>query len=134
MRRALAFVSLGLTVAVALAASSCSSGSSRTLVAEFANVGDLVSRANVQQSDAVVGTVSKIELVQDKSDWLARVTMTLKPEGEMTRITWDYVVGGYMRTPAAQMAPIVDQVVGEQLLRLAAKLGTVMDPASRRAP
>jgi hypothetical protein len=62
------------------------------------------------------------------------LTMTLKPEGEMTKISWDYVVGGYMRTPVAQMAPIVDQVVGEQLLRLAARLGTVMDPAPRRAP
>jgi uncharacterized protein YndB with AHSA1/START domain len=61
------------------------------------------------------------------------LTITLKPEGEMTRISWDYVVGGYMRTPIAEMAPIVDQVVGEQLLRLATRLGTVMDPAPRRA-
>jgi uncharacterized protein YndB with AHSA1/START domain len=60
------------------------------------------------------------------------LTMTLAPEGEMTRISWDYVVGGYMRTPMAEMAPLVDQVVGEQLLRLAARLGTVMDPAARR--
>jgi len=62
------------------------------------------------------------------------LTITLKPEGEMTRISWDYVVGGYMRTPMAQIAPIVDEVVGEQLLRLATRLGTVMDPAPRRAP
>ena len=60
------------------------------------------------------------------------LTMTLEPEGEMTRISWDYVVGGYMRMPMAELAPLVDQVVGEQLLRLAARLGTVMDPASRR--
>jgi hypothetical protein len=33
----------------------------------------------------------------------------------------------------AELAPLVDQVVGEQLLRLATHLGTVMDPASRRA-
>ena len=62
------------------------------------------------------------------------LTMTLAREGEMTKITWDYAVGGYMRTPAAQIAPIVDQVVGEQLLRLAASLGQRMDPAPRRAP
>ena len=62
------------------------------------------------------------------------LTMTLKPEGEMTRISWDYVVGGYMRMPMSQVAPLVDQVVGEQLLRLATRLGTVMDPAPRRAP
>ena len=62
------------------------------------------------------------------------LTVTLRPEGEMTRISFDYVVGGYMRSPMAQIAPIVDQVVGEQLLRLATRLGTVMDPAPRRAP
>ena len=60
------------------------------------------------------------------------LTMTLSPEGEMTRISWDYVVGGYMRMPMAELAPAVDQVVGEQLLRLATHLGTVMDPAARR--
>ncbi|HYD24008.1 MAG TPA: ATPase [Croceibacterium sp.] len=60
------------------------------------------------------------------------LTMTLEPDGEMTRISWDYVVGGYMRMPMAELAPLVDQVVGEQLLRLATRLGTVMDPASPR--
>jgi len=61
------------------------------------------------------------------------LTMTLAPDGELTRITWDYVVGGYMRMPMTDLAPLVDQVVGEQLLRLATRLGTVIDPASRRA-
>ena len=60
------------------------------------------------------------------------LTMTLEPAGEMTRISWDYVVGGYMRTPIAEIAPLVDQVVGEQLLRLATRLGPVVDPVSRR--
>jgi hypothetical protein len=60
------------------------------------------------------------------------LTMTLESQGEMTRISWDYVAGGYTRTPFAQLAPIVDRVVGEQLLRLATHLGTVMDPAARR--
>jgi uncharacterized protein YndB with AHSA1/START domain len=63
----------------------------------------------------------------------AVLTVTLAPEGEQTRITWDYVVGGYMRMPMAELAPLVDQVIGEQLLRLATRLGTVVDPASRRA-
>ena len=48
------------------------------------------------------------------------LTMTLRPDGNGTRIAWDYVVGGYMRTPIARMAPLVDQVVAEQLQRLAA--------------
>jgi hypothetical protein len=60
------------------------------------------------------------------------LTMTLKPEGTMTRISWDYVAGGFMRGKMADMAPVVDGVVGEQLLRLAARLGKVMDPADRR--
>ena len=60
------------------------------------------------------------------------LTMTLAPEGEMTRISWDYVVGGYMRTPMTELAPLVDQVIGEQLLRLAARLGRQVDPAARR--
>ena len=60
------------------------------------------------------------------------LTMTLAPEGEMTKISWDYVVGGYMRMSMTELAPLVDQVVGEQLLRLAAKLGTSWDGARRR--
>jgi hypothetical protein len=62
----------------------------------------------------------------------AVLTMTLKADGEMTRIGWDYVVGGYMRMPMAELAPLVDQVVGEQLLRLSARLGEKVDPAARR--
>ena len=50
------------------------------------------------------------------------LTMTVEPSAAGSRITWDYVVGGYMRTPVAGMAPLVDQVVGEQLTRLAARL------------
>jgi hypothetical protein len=61
------------------------------------------------------------------------LTMSLTPEGEMTKISWDYVVGGYMRMSMTELAPLVDQVVGEQLLRLAARLGTQVDPAPRRA-
>jgi phospholipid/cholesterol/gamma-HCH transport system substrate-binding protein len=51
------------------------SSKERTLIAEFADVGDLVNRANVQKSDTVVGRISKIEL----HDWHARVTMVLQP-------------------------------------------------------
>jgi uncharacterized protein YndB with AHSA1/START domain len=60
------------------------------------------------------------------------LTMTLTPDGEKTRIAWDYVVGGYARMPLAELAPLVDQVIGEQLLRLAARLGSKVDPAPRR--
>ena len=60
------------------------------------------------------------------------LTMTLAREGEKTRIAWDHVVGGYARMPLAELAPLVDQVVGEQLLRLATRLETEVDPAPRR--
>ena len=52
----------------------------------------------------------------------AVLTMSLEPAGAGTRITWDLVVGGYMRQPMATMAPLVDRVVGEQLTRLAGSL------------
>jgi hypothetical protein len=51
------------------------------------------------------------------------ITMTVESAGAGSKITWDYVVGGYMRMPAEQIAPAVDQVIGEQLARLAALLG-----------
>lgn len=50
------------------------------------------------------------------------LTVSFEPVGEGTRIAWDYVVGGYMRMSMAQTAPLVDQVIGEQLARLAARL------------
>ena len=59
------------------------------------------------QSEAVVGAL----------------TMTIEPSGSGSRIVWDYVVGGYARVPMAELAPLVDRVVGEQLTRLAARVG-----------
>lgn len=60
------------------------------------------------------------------------LTMTLAPDGKHTKISWDYVVGGYARMSMSDMAPLVDRVIGEQLLRLAAHLGQTWDGASRR--
>ena len=51
------------------------------------------------------------------------LTITLKPASGGTRILWEYVVGGYMRYKVAELAPVVDKVMAEQLSRLAAKLG-----------
>lgn len=50
------------------------------------------------------------------------LTISLEPSGEGTKISWDYVVGGYMRSPMAGLAPVVDRVVGEQLTRMVASL------------
>jgi hypothetical protein len=67
----------------------------------------LVGALGPLQSEAVQGTL----------------TMTLKPIDGGTRITWEYVVGGYMRYKPDQIVPAVDKVIGEQLTRLADKLG-----------
>jgi hypothetical protein len=48
--------------------------------------------------------------------------MAIEPLGDGTKITWDYVVGGYMRASMTEFAPVVDRVIGEQLSRLAASL------------
>ena len=47
----------------------------------------------------------------------------LKPIDGGTRLTWEYVVGGFMRYKPEQIVPAVDKVIGDQLVRLADKLG-----------
>jgi phospholipid/cholesterol/gamma-HCH transport system substrate-binding protein len=51
----------------------CTAARPMTLYAVFEDVGDLVTLSNVQQSDAVIGRVTKLEL----DGWNARVTMQL---------------------------------------------------------
>ena len=58
------------------------------------------------------------------------LTITLTKTETGTRIDWEYVVGGYMRFQTAEIAPAVDQVLGEQLGRLAA----LLTPAPVLAP
>lgn len=56
------------------------------------------------QSEALTGTLS----------------FQLMPEGAGTKISVDYVVGGHARFALKDIAPAVDQVIGEQVTRLAA--------------
>ncbi len=44
-----------------------------------------------------------------------------------TRITWDYVVGGYARFDLTEIAPVVDGVIAEQMNALADRLGRVRE-------
>lgn len=44
--------------------------------------------------------------------------IVLKPEGAGTRITLTYRVAGFVRGNGKTMAPLVDQVIGEQVARL----------------
>jgi uncharacterized protein YndB with AHSA1/START domain len=59
------------------------------------------------QSEALTGTL----------------TVTLEPAGSGTKISWDYVVGGFARIDLAALAPVIDGVQSEQLGRLADSLG-----------
>ena len=59
----------------------------------------------------------------------ATLTITLKPVSGGTRVLWEYVVGGYMRQKIPELAPLVDQVLADQLTRLEAKLGAA-EPAA----
>lgn len=76
-------VVVGFVLAVASLA--CGATDTRTVVAEFFDVGDLVGRANVQQSDAVVGTVRAIELVQRDGIDIAKVTLRVDQETKVTQ-------------------------------------------------
>lgn len=74
-----------LLMSVILAATGVAcSGGPRTVVAEFEDVGDLVVRANVQQSDAVVGSVDSIDLIERDDVWLAQVTMSVADDAILT--------------------------------------------------
>ncbi|MDT9598007.1 SRPBCC family protein [Sphingosinicella rhizophila] len=53
------------------------------------------------------------------------LTWSLKPAIDGTEIVQTYVFGGYVRGGADKIAPIVDQVMAEQLDRLRAKLNRV---------
>ena len=69
------------------------------------------------QSEALTGTL----------------TITLKPGGAVTRIVFEYVVGGYMRYKVEEIAPAVDNVLSGQLAALAASLGAASGEAASEA-
>lgn len=51
------------------------------------------------------------------------LTVSLTPQPSGTRIEWIYMIGGFMRMKADQIAPAVDRVLGEQFASLTARLG-----------
>lgn len=61
------------------------------------------------------------------------LTMFLKPVEGGTRIMWEYVVGGYMRTKPSVIAPAVDAVLAQQLGRLVARTGPLAPAAQAPA-
>jgi hypothetical protein len=63
------------------------------------------------QSEAVLGTLT--------------VAMEPLKDGAGTKLSFAYVVGGYMRYKVAEIAPAVDKVLAEQFKRLTEPLGKV---------
>lgn len=56
------------------------------------------------------------------------LTIQIKPTATGSAIRFDYVVGGYMRFKVGDIAPAVDGVIGEQLVRLTNVLGGTLPP------
>lgn len=66
------------------------------------------------QSEALTGTL----------------TLALRATDTGTHITWEYVVGGYMRYKVDQIAPAVDRMLAEQISLLAAHITKPSAPAA----
>lgn len=62
------------------------------------------------------------------------MTITLAPIKGGTRLTFEYVAGGFMRMPLAQIAPAVDGVIGAQASRLAMALGPLVNSGEGAKP
>lgn len=62
------------------------------------------------------------------------LTLTLKPIKGGTRISMDYVVGGFMRMSTAEIAPAVDKVMAAQLSRLGMALGPLVGGGGTSEP
>lgn len=60
----------------------------------------------------------------------ATMTITIKPTEKGSRILFEYVVGGFMRYKADDIAPAVDRMLTAQLVSLSSKLGPVADPSA----
>ena len=67
------------------------------------------------QSEAVTGTLT--------------VAMEPSKDGQETKISFSYVVGGYMRYKVSEIAPAVDNVLGDQFRRLLKPYVPVSDDA-----
>jgi hypothetical protein len=62
------------------------------------------------------------------------LTITVQPRPEGSRITWEYVVGGFMRMKNEDIAPVVNTVLGEQVERLGKVLSPPGPDAAQQQP
>ncbi|MGE0284516.1 MAG: hypothetical protein AB7P20_28435 [Rhizobiaceae bacterium] len=58
------------------------------------------------------------------------LTVHIKPAQGGSLISWEYVVGGYMRFKPEAIAPAVDKVLSEQFAALATRLGPAPQPSN----
>lgn len=58
------------------------------------------------------------------------LTVTLTRAGDGTRITWRYAVAGFWQAKPAELAPLVDKVLAEQLHRLADNVAAAPEAAT----
>lgn len=68
------------------------------------------------QSEAVTGTLT--------------VAMEPSKDGQTTKISFSYVVGGYMRYKVSEIAPAVDTVLGDQFQRLLKPFAPALEEAA----
>ncbi len=66
------------------------------------------------QSEAVIGTLT--------------IAMEPAKAGKMTKVSFSYVVGGYMRYKVAEIAPAVDKVLGEQFRNMVEPFSPAVGP------
>lgn len=84
---------IALLIAPVLVLQGCSSSESRPdIVAYFRDVGDLVSRAQVQVNDVEVGQITAIDLVTRDGEMVARVEMELDEDVSIPATDLDAVV------------------------------------------
>lgn len=58
------------------------------------------------------------------------LTITLTKAGGQTQIKWRYAVGGVWQAKPAELAPLVDKMLAEQVRRLAGKVGPAPEPTA----
>jgi phospholipid/cholesterol/gamma-HCH transport system substrate-binding protein len=135
-------LSCAVSIVTALGGS-CAPAGARNIAAEFVDVGDLVDRANVQQSDAVVGSVTGINLVERGGRWLARVDMRLQedvsvPEGSRAVVRSTSLLGekyvdlvksqepGARELPDGGVIPVTSTDKAPELEDLFSRLGAIL--------
>ena len=74
----------------------------------------------------LAGLIGPLQSSAAQGKW----TIFLKPLGTGTRIMWEYVVGGYLRSEPQTLATSVDLVLAQQIMNLGNMLGMSPQPAA----